>query len=181
MGEALLRDRLARRGIDARVSSAGLLGDDVPASDGSVRAMTRRGLDLSAHRSRRLTAEAIDAADLVLGMAREHVREAVVLVPDALGRTFTLREVVRRAEAVGPRRPVDRSRPDLGLEPFDAWLARVGEGRRPSDLLGSSPDDDVEDPMGMSRRAYERTAVVISDLVDRLVDLAFPAVASYSA
>lgn len=181
MGEVLLRDRLARRGIDARVSSAGLLGDDVPASEGSIRAMTRRGLDLSAHRSRRMTAELVQASDLVLGMAREHVREAVVLVPEALDRTFTLREVVRRAERAGRRRLADPARPELGLEPFEAWLARVGEGRRPSDLLGTSPDDDVEDPMGMSRRAYERTAVVISDLVDRLVDLAFPAVASYSA
>lgn len=181
MGEALLRDRLARRGVEARVASAGLVSDDVPASDGSVRAMTRRGLDLSAHRSRRLTEEAVESADLVLGMAREHVREAVVLVPEALGRAFTLREVVRRAEAVGPRRSADPSRPGAPLEPLEAWLARVGEGRRPSDLLGASPDDDIPDPMGMSRRAYERTAEVISDLVDRLVDLAFPSVASYSA
>jgi len=114
------------------------------------------------------------------------VREAVVLDPGALSRSFMLKELVRRAEVIGPRRP---SAPVPGpaaaalsgdggpeaLEPFEAWLDRAVAGRRPADLLGTSPGDDIADPLGMSRRAYERTAAEIEDLVDRFVDLAFPA------
>lgn len=122
-----------------------------------------------------MTAAHVRSADLLIGMAREHVREAVVLDPDAFARTFTLRELVRRGEAVGHRR-VEGGR----LEPFDVWLERVGRGRRTVDLLGHDDSDDVADPMGMSKRVYERTAVELETLVDRLVELSFPAVASPS-
>jgi len=175
MGEALLHHRLAAAGIDAHVHSAGLVSEGVPASAHGVRALAKRGVDLGAHRSRALTPEMVAQADLVIGMAREHVREAVALRPEAFPRTFTLRELVRRAGAVGPRRPVPGADPGAdALEPLDAWLARVSAGRRPTDLLGEHPGDDVADPMGMSRRAYERCATDIEDLVEGLVDLAFP-------
>ncbi|HEU5149253.1 MAG TPA: hypothetical protein VFU19_02080 [Iamia sp.] len=170
IGEVLLRDRLARLGVDAHVHSAGLVSEGVPASAHGVTVMAKRGLDLSAHRSTPLTGEAVAAADLVVGMAREHVREAAVLDPGSLGRTFTLRELARRAQAAGPR----RVGPDGTLEPFAAWLARVGAGRRATDLLGSSTEDDVADPIGMSKRAYERTAQEIERLVDTIVGHAFP-------
>lgn len=164
MAEALLRDRADRAGLDVQVGSAGLISDGVPASEGAVRALRGRGVDLATHRSRPLTAELVGGADLVVGMAREHVREAVVLDPSAMGRAFTLREVVRRGTAVGPR----------GDEPLEVWLARVAAGRRPADLLGADTSDDIPDPIGRSRRFYERTAAEIEDLVDRLVELAFP-------
>lgn len=170
MGEVLLRDRLARVGVDAEVHSAGLLSEGAAASPHGVSAMAKRGLDLSSHRSQKLTRDAVVRADLVLGMAREHVREAVVLEPSSLARTFTLRELARRAERTGPRRPG----PEGGLEPFSDWLARVGAGRRAADLLGTSTDDDVADPMGLSKRAYERTAQEIEDLVTTIVRHAFP-------
>lgn len=155
---------LARRLPDASVTSAGSLEAGHPASPGSVRAMAARGLDLADHRSRRLSADLVAEADLVVGMARSHVREAVVARPDAFGRTFTLRELVRRGEAVGP---VDG--------PLDSWLERVGAGRRPADLLGDDPDDDVADPIGRPDAEYERTAVQLADLVERLARLLDPA------
>jgi protein-tyrosine phosphatase len=165
MAEAVLRARFARAGLDVRVTSAGLVSDGVPASRGAVRAMHQRGLDLGAHLSSPLTAERVHSADLIVGMAREHVREAVVLDPSALSRTFTLRELVRRGAVVGPR--VD--------EPLGPWLDRLGAGRRPGDLLGPDTSDDIPDPIGRSRRVYERTATEIEELVDHFVRLAFPA------
>lgn len=184
MAEALLRDRLARRGVSARVRSAGLLRGGVAASAHSVRMMAERGLALDDHRSTSLTADAVAHADLVVGMAREHVREAAVLESDALGRAFTLKELVRRAEIVGPRRgtttgPVSATgeanpSSEDGLEPFATWLQRVAVGRQGLDLLGADPADDVPDPIGRSRRTYARTAAEIEDLVDRFVALAFP-------
>jgi protein-tyrosine-phosphatase len=85
------------------VRSAGLLPGGAPASEGSRTAMRERGLDLGEHRSTRLEAALVARADLVLGMTREHVREAVVLDRDALARAFTLRELVGLAERHDPR------------------------------------------------------------------------------
>ena len=164
MAETLLRHRLSGMGIDATVASAGLLRPDQPASPHGVDILRERGLDMTAHRSRAITRELLRSCDLVLAMAREHVREAVVLDPALWPRTFTLKELVRRGEAIGPRRH-DEALPD--------WLARAGQGRRIADLTGSSPADDVADPYGGPRSAYERMAVELDDLVDRLVTLLF--------
>jgi len=162
MAEALLRRTLADRGIDVGVSSAGLLYDGEPATVTGVDTMEAWGLDISRHHSRRVTADLLGSADLVVAMARQHVREAVVLRPDLYSRTFTLKELVRRGTEVGAR-PAD--------EPLEAWLARVHEGRRPTEQLGESPDDDVADPVGQGPPVYERTARELDDLITRLVDL----------
>jgi protein-tyrosine phosphatase len=167
MAEVLLRERLGSLGLDARVASAGLLHPGQPASAHGVDIMRGRGLDMSTHRSRAISRDMLTAADLILGMAREHVREAVVRDPGLWPRTFTLKELVRRGEAAGRREPG---------EALDVWLKRVaaaGEGRRISDLTGSSPIDDVEDPIGGPRSAYERMAVELDGLIDRLVVVAF--------
>jgi protein-tyrosine phosphatase len=165
MAEALLRGALRARGVDAAVSSAGLFRGGVPASPGSIRAMARRGLDIDGHRSRTVSGELLGAADLVLGMARLHVREAVVAVPEVWPRAFTLKELVRRGSATGPRSPG---------QPLDAWLADVHEGRRRSELIGDDPADDVADPVGGPDRLYLATAEELEGLVTRLVDVAFP-------
>ena len=162
MAEALLRQRLDAAGVGARVHSAGLLADGNPASPDAVELMTGMGLDTTGHRSRRMTREMVAGADLVLAMAREHLREAVVLEPAAWPRTFTLKELVRRAEAVGPR-PAD--------EPLDRYLSRVGQGRDRSALLGESGDDDVDDPYGLGAAFYRRTVAELDDLTRRLIAL----------
>lgn len=165
MAEAFLRARLAQRGVPGTVRSAGTAAPGGPASAHGVDVLGERGLDLSAHRSTRLDADTLASADLVLGLAREHVREAVVFEPAAFGRTFTLKEVVRRGRVVGAR---------AAGEPFDTWLARLHTGRTPRELLGESRDDDVEDPIGGDRVDYVRTADEIDALIAALVDLAFP-------
>jgi protein-tyrosine phosphatase len=169
MAEVLLSDRLASAGVDAVVRSAGDLPGGVVASGGSVRAMASRGLDLSAHSSQTITPDLVAGADLIITMARRHLRSAVALEPSAWSRTFTLKELVRRADAVGPRR---------SDESFDEWLAMVHHGRDRMALLGEDPRDDVADPMGGPDRAYEATAVELADLLDAFVALAFPSLRS---
>lgn len=164
MAEVLLRARLAALGVDASVTSAGELPGGVHASPGSVRAMAARTLDLRHHRSRTATPREIAGADLVVAMARRHLRNAVALAPDAFPRTFTLKELVRRGEAVGARRPG---------QSLAGWLAAVHDGRAASSLLGDDPRDDVADPIGGPQRLYDATAEEISQLIDRVVDLAF--------
>ncbi|MDQ3946456.1 MAG: hypothetical protein M3357_15155 [Actinomycetota bacterium] len=158
----LLAARLEERGVDAHVHSAGLLspGQRIPRHGLAV--MATRGFDSSSHRSRRLSAELVEPADLIVAMAREHVQEIVATHPGAWGRTFTLKELVRRGENLGPRRP-DQALAD--------YLAQLHAGRRPADLMGSSGDDDVADPIGAPLRVYQRTADEIDDLTARLARL----------
>ena len=164
MAEALLRDRLARRGVPAHVHSAGLLDDGARASAHGVDVLRARNLDLAEHRSRTLTTDLVEGADLLLGMARLHVREAVVLRPQVWPKAFTLKELVRRGEELGARPPG---------QSFEEWLLKAHAGRTHTDLLGEHPDDDIFDPIGSSRAQYERTATEIEDLTDRLVSLLF--------
>ncbi len=172
MAEGLLRDRLARRGVPVgpggaggvTVHSAGLLDDGAPASANGVDVLRGRGIDLSGHRSTTMTPDLVTSADLLLGMARLHVREAVVLRPEVWPRAFTLKELVRRGEYVGRR--------GAG-QPVDEWLGKVHAGRAHTDLLGEAADDDIFDPIGSSRPVYAKTAAEIEDLIDRLVALLF--------
>jgi protein-tyrosine phosphatase len=147
------------------VTSAGTLDGERPIAPAALRALGPAADAMVAHTSRRLQEADVAGADVVVGMAREHVREAVVLCPDAWERSFTLKELVRRAARIGPRPP------DL---PLGQWLGRAGAGRRSADLLGSSTADDVPDPLGASPAVMRRTAAEIRSAVETLFDLAWP-------
>jgi protein-tyrosine phosphatase len=162
MAEALLTSRLAALGSDVTVGSAGMLGDGEPPYPEAITVMAGYGLDIAAHRSRRVTAEDLEAADLTLAMARENLRHAVVTAPAIWPRAFTLRELVRRGGAVGYR---------AGAEGLAEWLARAHDGRERTALLGVSAADDVADPAGGPQRGYAETAAILSDLVDELAGL----------
>lgn len=162
MAEALLGARLQAAGVEAELSSCGLLEPDIPATPEAVDTVAGYGLDLSAHRSRRLSRQLVNDADLILAMAREHLREVVVAAPDAFHRTFTIKELVRRGEASGPRG---------AHEDLPAYLSRIGWGRRPADLLGGAGQDDVADPIGLPLEAYRSTAAELDDLSERAANL----------
>ena len=95
-------------------------------------------------------------------MARDNLRYAVVTEPGAWPRAFTLRELVRRGERIGPRPPG---------EPFAGWLSRAHDGRQRAALLGDSAEDDVPDPAGQPLRAYEDVARLLDRSVARLAEL----------
>lgn len=169
MAEGLLREKLARRGIDAEVSSAGLISDGTSATDTAVTTMADRGIDIDDHRSRRIRSEMLEEADLIVAMTREHVREVAVMRPDLYEVTFTLKELVRRGEEAGPR---------ASGEALGPWLTGLHAARSPRDHLGASLVDDVADPVGQGPRVYEITADELDDLTSRLVDLLWQEVSS---
>jgi protein-tyrosine phosphatase len=162
MAAALLSRRLSALRIPVAVRSAGLLQEGAPPSPGAISALVPYGLEISGHRSHRVTVADLTWGDLVLGMTREHVRHAVVTAPDTWPRAFTLKELVRRGEEIGPAKPG---------EPLADWLDRVHEGRERAALLGDSLVDDVSDPMGGPRRAYADTAALLDELTGRLAGL----------
>ncbi len=74
--------------------------------------------------------------------------------------TFTLKELVRRAQGVAPPAAAD------GVA---GWLRRLGEGRRAADMMVADPLDDVTDPHGLRRSAHVAMIDETSALVDQLV------------
>jgi protein-tyrosine phosphatase len=165
MAQAMLGTRLAARAAPASVASAGLLdGGQRPPSE-VISVMAARGFDVAGHRGRRVTAGDLAAADLVLGLAREHVRHAAVLLPGCWSRAFTLRELLRRGPQAGIRAPD---------EALSDWLARAAVNRSRRDLLGSNPGDDVPDPHGGPLAGYQATASLLDGLTRDLMALCWP-------
>jgi protein-tyrosine phosphatase len=155
-----LRQRLAERGpVNVTVSSAGTTG----ASGGPPAALLREGnaigMDLGDHTSHRLTVVDVVRADLVIGMAREHVREAVLMDRSSFDKVYTFRDIVRRGSAVGARQ-ADEALPE--------WLVRVHGGRRHLDLIGDGGPDDIPDPMGESSEQYRNMLTELDSLTASL-------------
>ena len=162
MAEGLLGHRLKTCGIDAHVQSAGLLTDGAPASGNGIAVLRDDyGIDVRGHRSRLLDVSMVESADLIVAMARAHVHTVAREQPEAFGRAFTLKELVRRASEIGIRGSDDA---------LASWLARLHDGRRLEDLRGVSPADDVADPIGQDTDVYRSTAAELHQLIERLVD-----------
>ena len=94
MGEVILRSVLPADLRDqVQVSSAGTgASTGVPAAEFAQKAVSARGMELSGHRSRLLTAKLIRESDLVLGMEPSHVAFAKDLAPDAAERVRLITE-----------------------------------------------------------------------------------------
>lgn len=162
LAAAFLRQRLAERAPGVRVASVGVRAvAEMPATESTIAAAAARRVDLSSHRTRRIEAAQVRAANLIIGMERGHVQEAVLLDPRAFTRAFTLKELARRARASGRR----------GYrETLAEYTARLAEGRQLTDLLGSSRDDDIDDPTSNRMIDHDSAAAEIDDLVAVVVE-----------
>lgn len=162
MAAALLSRRLAALGVSTAVRSAGMLSSGGPPGPEVISVMAWHGVDITSHRSHLAQAADLARAGLVLAMARDNLRDAVIIEPGAWPRAFTLKELVRRGDQIGPRRPG---------EPLRSWLSRAHDGRERLSLLGDSAEDDVADPIGGPFGAYKETADLLDLLVTRLAEL----------
>jgi protein-tyrosine phosphatase len=140
LAEAMLAPRLAASQIT--VGSAGVRarsGD--PAARGSFLLAEQRGLDLSAHRSRPVTPELVQEADLVLTMSERQRDVCAPLVAGSVSHVFTFRELARLLTAVDL---ADAPAPGDGRL---AWLTERLHLARPS-ARPASEREDVADPIG---------------------------------
>lgn len=139
---------MSRDGVE--FSSAGTHGFDSHPMD-VVMSGTLASADDS-FRSRRLTRDIIDQADLVLTAERSHRAFILEEHPQALRKVFTLGQFARSAEA----------HPDLrGRE----LLATAGQ-RRTAPL----PEDDIDDPFRRGNAAAEAAAGKMSTMLSVIVE-----------
>ena len=162
---AIIATHLLEELGDFDVRNAGTLGHaDVP-TDLAVEVMAKRELDLSSWQSTPLADAIGENPDLIVTLTRAHAQWIVEQDGDLFARTFTLKELVRRAGESGAR---DRT------EDLDSYLERISEGRTPSDLEGSSAADDIADPIGHPIEVYEGCASLIENQVAQMVELLWP-------
>ncbi|MHC4292962.1 MAG: L-threonylcarbamoyladenylate synthase [Planctomycetota bacterium] len=93
MAEGMFKKYLAEKidcGVDElekmgyKVLSAGIMNlDGAPASSESLKACATKGIDLSLHRSRRLTLELIEQSDFIYGLSLEHCSRIASISPEA--------------------------------------------------------------------------------------------------
>ena len=146
----------ASLGPGASVASAGtqaVVGS--AATPDMVRLVTAAGLRLDGFAARQLTAEMVARSDLVLTMTREHRSSVVTLVPRAVRRTFTLRELARLLAAAGPLPGEDGTAPGGDAVPaLVAALPGLAALRHPHPLGAAA--DDIDDPFGGPAAGYQR-------------------------
>ncbi|HVV75372.1 MAG TPA: protein tyrosine phosphatase [Mycobacteriales bacterium] len=166
--ERLLRARLDERfGAAAQsieISSAGtygLVGE--PMMPEAAETLIRYGGRPDEFASCAVDRERIEAADLVLGLAREHRGAIVTMLPRASAKTVTVREYARLLTGVVPA-DLAGSGPELA-DRFRA-MTTLAFGRRGFAPPKDPSDDDVPDPFGGPMAAYERAAVMIHEALE---------------
>lgn len=146
MAAGLLDSAVAALGGRATIRSAGFLESGRPVDPTAAAVMAKRGIDISGHVSRQITASAISGADLIVTMENRQVRNAVALEVSAWPKTFMLRTIASRMASVGLRRP-DQT--------FGDYVATLHVGRSSSEQSFFRSDDDVTDPFGGPESAFE--------------------------
>lgn len=153
MAEGLFRTELRKRRCDeVEASSAGTwayVGSS--ATPEAVQVVGQRGADIAGHRSRPLSKDDVDAADLVVVMTSVHKKEILDVAPAARDKMFLIKEL---AEI--------RPRPRLG-----GGLSTLWEGQRPA----WRRDLDLDDPIGLPLGAYKRCARLIHEGAELLANI----------
>lgn len=136
MAAALLAKAAAESGLRLEVGSAGTDAiEGCRAASPALDAMRDYGVDLGAHRSRRLNEALVADADLILTMTGAQKALVRLLVPEATVKTFTLLEFAGPA----PARP----------------------GQEETAQRSNPPEAEIPDPIGQSLEQYRRCAATL--------------------
>lgn len=134
MGAGLLRQRLARAGLDAQfqVASAGVWAlDGRPASEHAVAVMAEQGIDISSHVAHTINAADMAESDLILVMSREHKQMIRNTWPQYEWKVHRLSEMAgKRKDVQDPYGgPIEEYREcaDIIAEYIDQGLERILE------------------------------------------------------
>ncbi|MDT0165793.1 low molecular weight phosphatase family protein [Actinotalea sp. AC32] len=164
--ERLLAHRLGAGSSGVEVASAGV-GAVVGATiaPGMTPHLARLGVPTDGFAARQVAERDLASADLVLTMTRAHRTRVVELVPGAVRRTFTLRELARIVAGLDLALLPDGS----PAERLAALVPLAAARRRPP---ATPADDDVVDPWGGDEGLYARAFAELAPAVDVIADAA---------
>ena len=139
-----------------------------PMTRAMAQLVEQNGADPAGFVSRQLEASMVRAADLVIGLTRRHRSTVVELVPGAVRRTFTLRELARLAADVDPA-----ALPGANATTADRLRALVPLAGQRRGLASFRPgDDDVVDPFRGDAALYRRSFDQLLPAVETLTAVA---------
>lgn len=131
IAKKLLADKLGcsvgqLRAHGMEIGTAGVFaGGGAPATAEAVEAAAKFGADISHHRSRELTSELINLADVIFCMTRSHVDEVVRRWPASAAKVYRLDESRDVADPIGGDQELYR---ETALEISQALERRIREG-----------------------------------------------------
>jgi protein-tyrosine phosphatase len=175
MAEIMWSARLAEQwGSDAAavtVTSAGVRAPSgSPMHPDAQRVLAESGLDGAAFRSRRLTLDMIDEADLVLTASRSHRNLIGEQRPAAYSRVYTVLEFADLAGAVRDI-PLEGDGPVRAPDRLAALLSEVRAERG----LRRPPDEiDVGDPIGQKLAVFRRCRDALASATGHTIDALAP-------
>lgn len=161
-----LENRLGDAARHVEVRSAGvraLVGE--PMDVRSAAALAELGGSAAGFTATQLEPGMLADADLVVVAGRRHRATAARMLPAAIGRTFTLRELARLVEEVDLSALPDGT-PDERLRALVAEVAAL-RGRVPR---AGSGEDDVEDPYGRPPEVHQRIALLVGSALEPVLD-----------
>ncbi len=135
----------------------------------AARELRRRGGDDAGFAARRLLAEHVDAADLVLTATADQLDHVVELRPDAAARTFVTGQFGRLLAEIDPT-ALPPAAPDAdAVHARGVALVEAVDAAR----AGGPPrlEDELDDPWGRGDRFFVRVADDIQDVVQPLAAL----------
>lgn len=94
MAEGILKKMLREKGLDNKyiaLSAGAMAQEGQRATENAIKAMDKRGIDISSHRARSISEELLKA-DLILTMTRGHRDFLLSVYPEVEGRVFLLDE-----------------------------------------------------------------------------------------
>ncbi|SEB83374.1 capsular exopolysaccharide family [Paramicrobacterium humi] len=155
-------EEIAKReaaGLPVQFSSAGIRAASRSVSTTAREHARDLGIDLSGHRSKPVSPASLGEYDLILALSRENARSLLAESPDVAPRLFTLKQFARWISVHD--RPADKA---LG-----AWLDEQDDTPRVAEFLGSNPEDDVNDPMGMPLKYWRLMSDELADSIDDVI------------
>lgn len=129
----------------------------------AARQVLARGGSVDGFAARKLRAEHIDSADLVLTATADQSDYVTALRPDAFDRTFVLGEFGRLLKEV-----------DLPVLPASGYERAVALVRAVAAARGGNPparEDDLDDPWGRGEQIFSRVAEEIQATVQPLAKI----------
>lgn len=126
----------------------------------AARQVRARGANADGFSARKLRAEHIDSADLILTATADQQDYVVALRPDSVGRTFVLGEFGRLLKGIDA----------AGLPPaaavYDRGIALVAAVAAARQGRPAVPEDDLDDPWGRGDQVFSRVADEILTTVE---------------
>jgi protein-tyrosine-phosphatase len=171
MAEALLRRMAHQRGLTLAVRSAGVSTvDGLPVSGNALATLRRRDIE-HAGSSRTLTAEAVNWADLILTMTGNHKRSLLQWHPEAVDKSYTLKEFALQDERVlADIEELEALYTELHMKQVLGQQLTGEERTRLLELERRIPSFDIADPFGGPLSLYESSAAEIEEALSRLLD-----------